>query len=374
MPGWIETGHRVYDAAAPRIAEGGKQALAAVDRTVTPVLIEKEHELLGEENSAVLDKTLSGVASAGKMVAGMIGRVVSMGIEGGAMVARATPEMIEAGKQTYKTVDETIMPEVADATRKMKAIVDKTVPEVVDTSKHAYDTIMPEVMRAEEQIASTVRSGVDTAMPTLREIEKKVMPELARMEHTLLGDEQAALLEKTVAERARQGEDAIRTAEKTVPEVLASGQKTVESVASTGRTLARAVPVMVEAGKQTYNSVDRSIAEAMSTTQDIASDLDRAAGKTAYAIEGNLANMAGTIDKTLPSVLEAGRQVAVSGTDIAKTVESGSKAVIDDASGFIDDLKVDNTINSAAKRFAATKPVFQDFTALVQDPNELGKL
>ena len=84
--------------------------------------------------------------------------------------------------------------------------------------------------------------------------------------------------------------------------------------------------------------------------------------------------MAGTIDKTLPSVLEAGRQVAASGTDIARTVESGGKAVIEDASGFIDDLRVDNTINSAAKRFAATKPVFQDFTASVQDPNELGKL
>jgi len=118
---------------------------------------------------------------------------------------------------------------------------------------------------------------------------------------------------------------------------------------------------------------------------------DRAGGKAAYALEENLFGVAGTIDRTLPSLLETGRQVASTVPEIAKTVESGSRAIYDDVSGYVDDLKVQKTIDSAGKRFAATKsqfndynynidsgrkapPTFQDFTASVNDPNELGKL
>ena len=114
---------------------------------------------------------------------------------------------------------------------------------------------------------------------------------------------------------------------------------------------------------------------------------DRAGGKAAYALEENLFGVAGTIDRTLPSLLETGRQVASTVPEIAKTVNSGSRAIYDDVSGYVDDLKVQNTIDSAGKRFAATKyqftdnvdsgwkaSPFQDFTASVNDPNELGKL
>ena len=82
----------------------------------------------------------------------------------------------------------------------------------------------------------------------------------------------------------------------------------------------------------------------------------------------------GTLDKTLPSLLETGRQVAVTVPEIAKTFESGSKAIYEDVAGYVDDLKVQKTIDSAGKRFAATKTTFQDFTASVNDPNQMGKL
>lgn len=370
IPGWIETGHKIYDAAAPKIVAGGKKVVAEVDKRVTPMVIEKEHELLGDKNSAVLDNTLSSVASAGKMVTGMLGKAISFGIEGGVQVAKATPEVIAAGQRIYKTVDEKILPEVVDTSRKMKMIVDKTVPEVVDTSKHAYDTIMPEFVNAEKQIVSTMKSGVDMAMPTVNTL----LPELSKIERDVLGEERAAIVERTVAEAAQQGQGVFQTVEKTIPQVLASGQKTVDNVAYTGRTVANAVPVMVETGKQAYNSVDRSISDAISTTQDIASDLDRAAGKTAYAIENNLNGVTGTIDKTLPALLEVGRQAAVSGSVISKTVESGSKAIYEDVYEFVDDLRIDKTINSAGKRFAATKPIFHEITASVNDPNQMGKL
>lgn len=60
----------------------------------------------------------------------------------------------------------------------------------------------------------------------------------------------------------------------------------------------------------------------------------------------------------------------MSGSEIAR----GSKAIYEDVVGFVDDVKVENTINSAGKRFAATKPAFKDVTASVNDPNSLGKL
>jgi len=370
LPGWIETGQKVYDAAAPKIVSGGQKIIAEVDKRVTPVLIEKEHELLGDENSAVLDKTLSGVASAGKMVAGMVGKAISLGIDGGIAVAKATPEVIKAGQQVYKTVDEKILPEVVDTSRKMKMIADKTVPEVMDTAGHAYDTIMPEFMNAEKQLENTVKTGMDMAMPVVKAIDNKLTPELNRIEREVLGEEGAAMFDKNVADAVQQGQGAFQTVEKTIPQVLASGQKTVDTVAYTGRTVAAAVPVIVESGKQAYNTVDKGVSNAISVSQDIAGDLDRAAGKTAYAIESNLNGVTGTIDKTLPTILEMGRQAAESTTDIAR----GGKAIIDDVSGFVDDLKVDSTIDSAAKRFAATKPIYKEVTASVNDPNRLGKL
>lgn len=370
MPGWIETGHKVYDAAAPKIVAGGEKIVAEVDKRVMPTVIAKEHELLGDENSAILDQTLSSAASAGKMVAGMLGKVIQFGVEGGIQVAKATPEVIHAVQDMYKTVDEKIVPEVVETSRKMQTIVDKTVPEVMDTGKHAYDTIMPEFVSAERQVAGVVQSGMDMAMPVIREIEDKVMPELNKMEREILGEEQAAILNKAMVDAAQQGEDIYHSAEKAIPQVLASGQKTVDSVAYTGQTVARAVPLIVENGKQSYDSIDRGISNAIATTQDIVNDLDRAAGKTAYVIEENLNGVTGTIDRTLPTILEAGRQVAESGSEIAKAVEY----VVEDVSGVVEDVKVDNTINTAAKRFAATKPMIQEMTASVNDPNLLGKL
>ncbi len=273
IPGWIETGHKVYDAAAPKIVAGGQKLSAEFDKKVMPTVIEKEHQLLGDDNSAILDQTLSTAASAGKMMAGMLGKVITFGVKGGIEVAKATPGAIHAVQDMYKTLDEKIVPEVVETSRKMQMIVDKTVPEVMDTGKHAYDTIMPEFVSAERQVAGVVRSGVEAAMPTVREIESKVMPELNKMERNVLGEEQAAMLDKTVAEVAQQGEDFYRSAEKTIPQVLATGQKTVDTVAYTGQAVARAVPLIIESGKQTVDSVDRGVQDAISTTQDIISDI-----------------------------------------------------------------------------------------------------
>ena len=97
---------------------------------------------------------------------------------------------------------------------------------------------------------------------------------------------------------------------------------------------------------------------------------DRAAGKTAYVIEDNLNGVTGTIDKTLPNVLEAGRQFAESTSQLAKAAEY----VAQDVAGFVDDVKVDSTINTASKRFAATKPVIQEMTTSAFDPNQNQKL
>eukprot|EP00535_Pseudo-nitzschia_heimii_P007950 CAMPEP_0197176864 /NCGR_PEP_ID=MMETSP1423-20130617/2648_1 /TAXON_ID=476441 /ORGANISM="Pseudo-nitzschia heimii, Strain UNC1101" /LENGTH=646 /DNA_ID=CAMNT_0042626305 /DNA_START=85 /DNA_END=2025 /DNA_ORIENTATION=- len=374
MPEWIEAGHKVYDMLAPKVAAGGRAIATQVDKRVMPTIIEKEHELLGEKNSAVVDKTLSGVASAGEMIAGIIGKTISLGIEGGMQVARATPEVVAGGQQVYKTMDEKILPELVGTGIKMKTIVDKTIPEVMDTGMHAYETIMPELMNAEKQVASSINNGMDIVLPKVVELENKIMPELSKVEHSIFGEEQAAMIDNTIAKAAQQGLDTFETVEKTIPKVMASSQKAVDSVAYTGRTVARTVPVMMETAEQMYSTVDKTVSGAISTTQDIASDLDRAAGKTAYAIEDNLTGMTGTIDKTLPTVLEAGRQAAISGSKVAKTVETGGRAIVEDLSNAVDDLKVEKTIIAAQNRFAATKPNFQEVYVSVNDPNQLGKL
>lgn len=80
--------------------------------------------------------------------------------------------------------------------------------------------------------------------------------------------------------------------------------------------------------------------------------------------------MAGTIDKTLPTILEAGRQAAQSSSELAQAVGY----VAQDVSRAVEDIKVDTTINTAAKRFAATKPIIQEMTTSAFDPNQQGKL
>ena len=87
-------------------------------------------------------------------------------------------------------------------------------------------------------------------------------------------------------------------------------------------------------------------------------------------LEENLNGMAGAIDKNLPTILEAGRQAAESSSEFAQAVGY----VAQDVSRAVDDIKVDNTIDSAAKRFAATKPIIQEMTTSAFDPSQQGKL
>eukprot|EP00536_Pseudo-nitzschia_multiseries_P015196 jgi/Psemu1/291887/fgenesh1_pg.835_\ len=361
VPMWIETGHRVYDAAAPKVVEGSKKAIADIDRAVTPRLIEKEHELLGDQNSAILDRTVSSVARAGKTIAGMMGKAISVGIEGGVRVARATPEVIEAGKQMYDTVDQKIVPEVLETTRKMKTIVDRTVPEVVDTGKHAYDTIVPEIVNAERR----VRSGIiETATPAVAEARDKVAPLLDTIERDVLGDEGKRRLEASLAGAAQKGTTALTSAGRAIPGLVGSVGRAADTVADTGRTISRAVPGVVESGKQALESVGGGVAEAVSTAKDIGSDIE------------NMVRATKAIDKAIPAVLETGRKAATTGANIARTVETGGRAVLEDVSGFVDDVTTDRTINAATKRFAASKPTYEyrDLTASVNDPNSMGKL
>ena len=112
-------------------------------------------------------------------------------------------------------------------------------------------------------------------MPTVREIESTVMPELSKMERNVLGEEQAAKLDKTRAEVAQQGTEFYRSTEKAIPQVLAAGQKTADTVAYTGRAVGKAVPLIMESGMQTANSVDRGVQKAIATTQDIVTDLGK---------------------------------------------------------------------------------------------------
>jgi len=366
IPGWIETGKKVYTAVEPKVVAGGQKLVAEVDKRITPKIIEKEHQLLGKENSAVLDKTLSTVSKGGKMFAGVVGKVISFGVEGGRMVAKTTPEVISTGKQVYKTLDQKILPEVIDTSRKITTIITKTIPEVVDTGKHAYTTILPEVLNAEKQIASTMKQGSDIASPIVKQIENKLVPELAKIERNVLGYEQAAMLDKTVSDVAHQSYNVASTVGKSIPKIVAAIHQTSDSIATTGRTVARTVPLIVDDTRHVYETVDRSVNDAISTTRDIAVDLDRAGGRAAYAIEGQVYGAADIMDKALPALLETTRQVAVTIPKITKTVETGSKAIIQDVSG------------NYNKRIAKSKPkittMFQDFTASVNDPNRMGSL
>ena len=366
MPGWIETGQKVYEAAAPKVVAGSQKIAAEVDKQIMPSVKAAEYDLLGKEGSAILDQTVSTAGKVGKMALGMAGQVAKFGFQGTVAVVKATPDVIHAAQDMYNTVDKKIVPEVVATSQKMQKIADRTIPEVMDTGKHAYDTIMPELARGERQVAGVVQSGMDKAMPVVKEINAKVAPELNKIERGVLGKEQAAALDKAVADAAKQTEDFYRSAEKAIPQVLDAGQKTVDGVAYTGRTVARAVPLIVESGKQTVDAVDRGINDAISTTKDIATDIDRAAGKTAYVLEGSINGVTGAVDKTLPQVLEAGRQAAESTQQLAQTLDY----IGQDLSNFVDDVKVDNTINSASKRFAATKPVIQEMTTSAFNPNQ----
>jgi len=331
VPGWIEIGQKLYKAVEPKIIAGGQKLVAEIDKRVTPKIIEVERRTLGEENSIVLDKTLSKVTMGGGNIAGIVGKVVSFGVDGGKMVVKATPDVISAGKQVYKVVDGTILPEVIDTSRRMKSIIDETVPEVVNTGKHAYDNIMPEVMNAEKQIASTMKEGVSIAMPIVNEIEKTIektiAPEFTQIERSIidyerniLGYEQATMLENSVFEAAQTGQNIAHTVEKMTPDVFAAGQQTVESITTTGRSVAKTVPVIVQTGKHLYGNVDKSFTNALSTTRIIAMDLDRTGGKAAYAIEEQIFDAAENIEKALPTLLDTGRQVAVTVPEIAKTI------------------------------------------------------
>lgn len=86
--------------------------------------------------------------------------------------------------------------------------------------------------------------------------------------------------------------------------------------------------------------------------------------------EGSLNSVTETIDKTLPHILEAGRQAAETSQQLAQTAEY----VAQDIADFVDDVKLDNTINSASKRYASTKPTIQEMATSAFNPNPNKKL
>jgi hypothetical protein len=102
------------------------------------------------------------------------------------------------------------------------------------------------------------------------------VPELVQIERNVLGNEQVEMIEKSVSQATQQGQNVVHTVEKVIPDVLTAGQQTSDSIVSTGRSIAKNVPIIVETGKHVYETVDKSLTDALSTTQDIASDLDRA--------------------------------------------------------------------------------------------------
>jgi hypothetical protein len=148
-------------------------------------------------------------------------------------------------------------------------------PEWVDATKMAYRTAEPLVMSISRDVSN--------------QLEKKVLPEVVRVEHRILGDEVAGVVDKAAATAFKAGKLAVGVVGKAVPVVWEAGKLVI-----------KATPEVIKAGQQVYNAVDKQVIPEL---------------KKDYRVVKKI------VEEKTPQVIRAGRQVYETGKQLAHAVE-----------------------------------------------------
>lgn len=296
-----------------------------VDKRVTPKIVEAERQILGEENAARLDRTLAGVAAAGKVVYSAVEFAAPYIVEGGRQVILATPEVIKAGKQVYDTIDKKIIPEVVDTSRLVKQTVDRELPKVQAAGKQVQDCVDTKIR---PEVDAAAKRFSDTVIPSLKEAERVIVPELTVVQRTIMGAQNADNFDRSVSNVIQQGRYVLDTVDRQViPGIVSTTKTVVDAAATTTDCVVETGSAAIESGMQIKGTVDKTLQEGFATARDIVTEIDRAGGYLAYGLDGKVPNIVETtgrvvesIDKAIPDIVETGRKVQSAGKKVVETL------------------------------------------------------
>ena len=197
---------------------------------------------------------------------------------------------------------------------------------MIKASKQAYE--------AGRQFSNAVQEDV---LPKVVAAEKKLAPKINALEHRILGDGVANVIDKSVDLTWRTGNAAFKVVRKNTPAAIEATKKTAWTAYKTGR-------FVLNTGIRTYKFAETNIPKAYRTTKDVVLAVDRTGGEIANAIDSQAPKVRAAIKKEVPKIREMGTstykalgpvatQLAESGravsTDIVNLVEkSGNKEEI----------------------------------------------
>ena len=149
------------------------------------------------------------------------------------------------------------------------------IPQWVESGKKFYAKAEPVVSKASRDIGN--------------QLEKNVIPKVMKVEHQLLGDEVAGVVDKAASVAVSVGRFALDIVGKTVPVIYEGGKQVV-----------KAAPQVYKAGKSFYTTVDKKVIPEIRKDYKIVKDV---------------------VIKKTPEVIEAGKQVYDTGKQFAHAVE-----------------------------------------------------
>ncbi|KAG7338282.1 hypothetical protein IV203_024032 [Nitzschia inconspicua] len=148
-------------------------------------------------------------------------------------------------------------------------------PEWVDATTMAYRTAEPIVMRISRDV--------------VYQLETNVIPEVLKVEHRILGDPVANVVDKAASTAVKAGKVAVGVVGKTAPVVVEAGRQVVQ-----------ATPEVIKAGQQMYNTVDKQVIPELKKDYNIVKKV---------------------VEEKTPQVIQAGRQVYEIGKQFANAVQ-----------------------------------------------------
>jgi hypothetical protein len=308
-PEWVKAGKAAYETAEPLVMSISRDVSNQLDTKIIPQVKTVEHRILGDPAANVVDSAFATARDVGKLAFTVVGRAVPVMYEGGKLIVKAVPEVYKAGTQIYNTVDKQIIPEIKKDYRIVKQTVETETPKVIKASKQVYET--------GRQFAHAVQEDV---LPKVMAAEKKLAPKINALEHRILGDGVANVIDKSVDLTWRTGNAAVTVVRKNTPAAIEATKNTAWGVYKTGR-------FVVKSGTQAYKFVETYVPKAYKTTKDVVIAMDRTGGEIAYVIDAKAPQVTAAIKKEIPKIREMGSQTYKAIDPVARQLAESGKAI-----------------------------------------------
>ncbi|KAL3920582.1 MAG: hypothetical protein SGILL_003191, partial [Bacillariaceae sp.] len=329
-PDWVKSSKMAYKTAEPLVMKVSRDFSIQLDKKILPEVRKAEHRILGDEVGNVIDEARMTTFKTAKLGLKIFGKALPVAFDVANQIIKATPEVIKTGKQVYKTIDKQVIPEIKRDYKAVEKFVKTETPKAIKTSKQVYET--------SKQLYKAVEQDV---LPAAIKAEKKLTPKINALEHRLVGDELANVIDKSVVATVKSGTRVAKSITKNAPAAFQATEKTAKVVYKTGR-------VVWENGKQVYKVGREVIPATYRVTRDTVIAVDRLGGEVALALDKKAPEVQKTLKKEIPRIQEMGSKTYKALDPAVTQLVESSVAITTDVVNLVEKSENKDEIKAAA--------------------------